>query len=129
MKEKNIILATFATLAELDDALRKLEKAQPRVSDVSILMSHAKSLVDVGLEPEVRLEGAASGGTIGGAFGGLLGGLSAVGTVAIVSPSLLVMGPIVATLAGAGLGALLGGISGGLIGLGVSEAEDERFER
>jgi hypothetical protein len=59
----------------------------------------------------------------GGLFGGIVGGLVGVGSIALPGLGLLVAGPLIAALAGAGAGGAAGTFLGGLIGLGVSESE------
>ena len=74
-------------------------------------------------------EGAATGGAIGTAIGATLGAILAIGTsVAIPGLGLVVAGPIVAGLAGAGAGAISGGLLGGLIGLGIPESDAKAYE-
>jgi uncharacterized membrane protein len=55
--------------------------------------------------------------------------LAGIGALAIpgVGP-LIAAGPIMATLAGAGVGGAIGGITGALVGLGIPEYEAKRYE-
>ena len=73
-------------------------------------------------------QGVGVGGSIGTAVGATLAAIAAVGT-SIVIPGLnvIVAGPIVATLAGAGAGAVAGGMVGGLIGLGIPEPVSKAY--
>ena len=74
-------------------------------------------------------EGATTGTISGATMGGILGWLAGIGSLAIpgVGP-FIAAGPIMATLAGAGLGGALGGLTGALIGAGIPEYEAKRFE-
>ena len=78
-------------------------------------------------------EGAATGATIGGVLGAIAAGLVAAGLIVVPGVSLVVAGPIVATLAGLGAGAAAGGLTGALVGLGIPEHEakfyNEEIER
>jgi hypothetical protein len=73
-------------------------------------------------------EGVAVGATTGGAVGALVAGLTAVGTIATGGTGLLVAGPVVAALAGAGAGAAGGSILGGLVGASIPEHEIKHYE-
>ena len=75
-------------------------------------------------------EGAAAGATVGGVLGAVAAGLLATGTVvATGGAGLLIAGPLVAALAGAGAGGATGGILGGLIGLGVPDNHVKSYEK
>lgn len=74
-------------------------------------------------------EGAGKGSAIGGAVGAIAGVLAAVGT-SLVIPGLgiVLAGPIVAGLAGAGAGGITGGIIGALVGSGIPEERARLYE-
>ena len=75
------------------------------------------------------LEGAGTGSAIGGTAGAIIGALAAIGTsVALPGLGLLVAGPLVAGLAGAGAGGLTGGLVGALIGSGIPEDRAKEYE-
>jgi hypothetical protein len=74
-------------------------------------------------------EGMGIGGAIGTAVGATLGAIVAIGTsIAVPGLGLIVAGPLVAGLAGAGAGAVTGGVLGGLIGLGIPESNARAYE-
>lgn len=73
-------------------------------------------------------EGASTGGITGGILGALVGGLSLVGSIALPGAGLLVAGPIIGALTGAGIGGATGSLVGGLIGAGIPEHEAKYFE-
>jgi hypothetical protein len=101
--------------------------------DVTLMMSDetrqthfATTEADAGSK---ATEGAGVGAGIGGAIGAVLAGAAAVGT-SLVLPGfgLVVAGPIVAALAGAGAGGLAGGLVGTLIGAGIPAERVAHFE-
>jgi uncharacterized protein YjbJ (UPF0337 family) len=74
-------------------------------------------------------EGAGTGSAIGGTLGAIIGGIAAIGTsVALPGIGLIVAGPIVAALTGAGAGGLTGGLVGALIGSGIPEDRAREYE-
>lgn len=61
--------------------------------------------------------------------GAIIGAVAAVGTaIAIPGLGLVIAGPIVAALAGAGAGGATGGLIGALIGWGIPEETVKRYE-
>jgi hypothetical protein len=74
-------------------------------------------------------EGAGKGSAIGGTVGAIAGVVAAIGT-SLVIPGLgiVLAGPIVAGLAGAGAGGITGGIVGALIGSGIPEKRAKLYE-
>jgi hypothetical protein len=74
-------------------------------------------------------QGVGVGGVIGTAVGAALGAIAAIGTnIALPGLGLIVAGPVVAGLAGAGAGAVSGGLIGGLVGLGIPESNARAYE-
>lgn len=75
------------------------------------------------------MEGAGTGSAIGGTLGAIVGGIAAIGTnVLLPGLGLIVAGPIVAALAGAGAGGLTGGLVGALVGSGIPEEHARQYE-
>lgn len=77
-------------------------------------------------------EGAVTGGVVGGGLGALIAGLTATGSVAVIAgtggiAAPLVVGPLVAALAGLGAGAAAGGIVGALVGAGIPKEKAEAY--
>lgn len=74
-------------------------------------------------------EGAGLGSAIGGTLGAIAGVVAALGT-AVLIPGLgvVVAGPILAGLAGAGAGGITGGLIGALVGLGIPEEKARDYE-
>src|ERR1700760_720882 len=69
----------------------------------------------------------AIGAGTGGVIGALLAGLTMAGAVVIPGVSLLVVGPLVAALTGAGAGAAVGGLTGALAAAGISAVEASKY--
>ena len=104
-------------------------------NDVNLLMSdetRKKHFTDDGRETELgnkALEGAGTGAAIGGGVGATLAAIAAIGTsVALPGLGLVVAGPLLAGLAGAGAGGATGGIIGALIGAGIPEERVKQYE-
>lgn len=76
------------------------------------------------------MEGLAIGGAMGGVIGGTLAAIAAIGTN-IVFPGLglVLAGPLVAGMAGAGVGSISGGLLGALVGWGIPEERAKIYER
>jgi hypothetical protein len=75
------------------------------------------------------MEDAGKGAAIGGTLGAIIGGIAAIGTsVVLPGLGLVVAGPLVAALTGAGAGGLTGGLIGALVGHGVPEEHATEYE-
>jgi hypothetical protein len=123
-----------------DDAERAynslLERGYSR-DEISVLMSKDTRDTHFGdVDKEDRsdlgnkaMEKAGIGSAIGGTAGAIIGAIAAIGTaVAIPGLGLVVAGPIVAGLTGAGAGGLTGGIIGALVGSGIPKERAEMYE-
>jgi hypothetical protein len=102
--------------------------------DVNLMMSdetRKKHFTD-GRETELgskAAEGAGKGAAIGGGIGATLAAIAAIGTsVALPGLGLIVAGPLLAGLAGAGAGGATGGVIGALIGAGIPEERVKEYE-
>jgi hypothetical protein len=74
------------------------------------------------------MEKAGVGSAIGGTAGAIVGAIAAIGTsVAIPGLGLVVAGPLVAALTGAGAGGLTGGLIGALVGSGIPKERAEVY--
>src|SRR5215470_4678448 len=109
-----------------ENAVNALREAGFRNTDISALLPDNEGTKDFAHEKNTKApEGTATGAILGGGLGWLAG----IGALAI--PGLgpfIAAGPIMATLAGAGVGGALGGITGALIGMGIPEYEAKRYE-
>ena len=74
-------------------------------------------------------KGAGVGGTIGATAGAIAAAIAAVGTSLVVPGlGLVIAGPAVAALAGAGAGGVAGGILGALVGWAIPEERVKHYE-
>jgi len=127
---KNSAFGIFSDRASLERCVDLLKQRGFRGSDISVLMSSKDETRSFAHENSTKSPEAATVGATGGlALGGALGWLVGIGTVAIpgIGP-FVAAGPILATIAGAGIGGTLGGVAGALIGLGIPEYEAKRYE-
>ena len=131
MSDKNkVVLGIYKTRAAVEGAISALKMDGFFMNDISVLMPDSPGSQDFAHTKGTKApEGAATGASTGAVIGGTLGLLAGIGALAIpgVGP-LIAAGPIMATLAGAGIGGSVGGVSGALIGLGIPEYEAKRYE-
>ena len=124
-----VITALYETPNRAAQAVQALEAEGVPGEDISLLIGDNFDRDAFAVKTKSKAaEGVAVGATSGAAIGALVGGLTAVGTIATGGAGLLVAGPIVAALAGAGTGAAAGGALGGLVGAGVPEHEVKHYE-
>lgn len=127
---RKVVLGIFQTRKEIEKAIDSLKIDGFLMTDISVLLpdktgsqnfAHVKGTK----APEVAATGATSGALIGGTLG-LLVGLGVL-TIPGIGP-FIAAGPLVASLAGAGVGGAIVGVSGALIGLSIPKYEAKRFE-
>jgi hypothetical protein len=124
-----IITAVFDTHPNAAAALESLVSYGFASSEISFVASDEFDVDTFGVEIHSKLaEGAAIGAGTGGAIGAVVAGLTLVGAVATGGAGLVVAGPLIAALAGAGAGAAGGSVLGGLIGLAIPEHEVKHYE-
>jgi hypothetical protein len=120
----------YRTQADVEYAIDLLRAEGFRQTDISVLLPENQGTKDFAIEKNTKApEGTATGATTGAVVGGALGWLAGIGALAIpgVGP-LIVAGPMLAALTGAGVGGAIGGIGGALIGMGIPEYEAKRYE-
>jgi hypothetical protein len=130
MAKNKAVFGIYSTQAGVENAVGMLREQSFSSSDVAVLLPESVSNREVRTVKATKApEGATAGGGSGAVLGGVLGWLAGIGTLAIpgVGP-LIAAGPIVVTLAGAGVGGAVGGLAGALIGLGIPEYEAKRYE-
>lgn len=126
---KKVITALFEDPTDAARAIDDLMDRGVDSSDISVLASDPTVRDTFAVESHSKLpEGAAIGAGIGGAVGALVAGFTAVGSLVVPGVGLLVAGPMLAALAGAGAGAAGGGVLGGLVGWAIPETEVHFYE-
>lgn len=125
-----VVFGIYPSRASIERAIETLKEAGFRTSDVSVLMPEGSLNDDLATTKQTKApEGAAAGAGTGLLLGGALGWL--IGADALVVGGLaplIAAGPLIASLAGAGVGSAIGSLTGGLLGLGIPEYEAKRFE-
>src|SRR5258705_5983162 len=119
--KKVAVFGIYSTRAAVENATDSLVKGGFPTSDISVLLPESLGgSKEMGTEKATKApEGAAAGVTTGGVIGDTLGLLAGVGVLAI--PGLgpfIAAGPIMASLAGAGVGRAAGRGTRGLIRTG-----------
>lgn len=130
MTKSTAVFGIFKDRYSVERVVDSLKASGFRNSDISVLFPDNEGSRDFAHEKATKApEGATTGASTGAVLGGALGWLVGVGSLAIpgVGP-FIAAGPIMATLAGAGIGGAVGGIAGGLIGMGIPEFEAKRYE-
>jgi uncharacterized protein YjbJ (UPF0337 family) len=129
------MMGSFNDRSSAEKAYGSLKERGYTEDDVNILMSDEARNKHFSDYPNTELgnkalEGAGTGSAIGGTIGAVLAGIAAIGTsVALPGLGLIVAGPLVAALAGAGAGGLTGGLVGALVGYGIPEEEAQKYEQ
>jgi len=131
MSSKNTaVFGIYATPGSAEAAVDYLTARGFTNASISVLLPDDESTKAFAHEKSTKApEGTTTGATTGGVIGGTLGLLAGIGALAIpgVGP-LIAAGPIMATLAGAGVGGAVGGLVGALVGMGIPEYEAKRYE-
>ncbi len=129
------VTGTFTDRESAERAYNSLGSRGYDKDDVNVMMSdetRRRYFSDDDANTEFgskAMEGAGIGGAIGGTAGGILGAILALGTNAIVPGlGIVVAGPLLAGLAGAGAGGLTGGIIGALVGSGIPEERAKLYD-
>lgn len=124
------VFGIFHSREEVENCVDTLKVRGFRGEDISVLMPSIQSSKEFSEEKSTKApEGAAAGASSGLVLGGALGWLVGAGALAIpgIGP-FVAAGPILASIAGAGIGGTVGGITGALIGYGIPEHEAKRYE-
>lgn len=133
--ESKYLTGLFRDRESTEGAYQTLRDRGYEADDINVMMSDEtrdKYYVD-GSSTEIgskAAEGATAGGVIGGTLGAIIGGVAAIGTsVLLPGLGLVVAGPLVAALVGAGAGSATGGLVGAMIGWGIPEATANVYEK
>lgn len=133
--DHGMLTGMFRDRESTEHAYNTLHERGYTKDDINIVMSdetrkkHFSSKV---IETELgtkAAEGAGKGSAIGGTVGAIAGVLAAIGTSMIIPGlGIVIAGPIVLGLAGAGAGGITGGIIGALVGSGIPEERAKLYE-
>jgi hypothetical protein len=134
-QEEGTITGVFRNREDADRAYESLINKGYSADEIIVLMSdethnlHYKDRELVTDSGNKTMEKAGVGSAIGGTVGAIVGGIAAIGTsIALPGLGLIIAGPIIAALTGAGAGGLTGGLIGGLIGAGISKEHAKVYE-
>ena len=114
----------------MDRAIDVLRRAGFRHTDLSVLIPENEGTKDLAFKKGTKApEGTAAGATAGAVLGGMLAWLVSSGVVTIPGlETLIVIGQVLAVLAGVGAGGVAGGLAGALIGFTAPKYEAKRYE-
>lgn len=129
-KGNKVVFGIFDTRMSVERAVDELKLRGFRQEDISVLLPNAEGSKNFAHEKGTKApEGATTGAASGLVVGGTLGWLAGIGMLAIpgIGP-FIAAGPLLASLAGAGIGGTVGGLGGALIGFGIPEYEAKRYE-
>ncbi len=131
-QESGILTGLFNDRESTEGAYRSLRDRGYEDSEINVIMSDQtrdKYYSDNSELGSKAAEGAGIGGTIGGTLGAIIGGVAAIGTnVLLPGVGLVVAGPLVLGLVGAGAGGAAGTLAGALIGWGIPEDRAKVYE-
>jgi hypothetical protein len=134
--EKRVLTGMFRDRSSAENAYNSLHERGYSKDEINLIMSKETREKDYD-EKETEqteigtkaAEHAGKGSAIGGTVGAIVGVIAAIGTsVAIPGLGILVAGPLVAGLVGAGAGGVAGGLIGALVGSGIPEARAKLYE-
>jgi hypothetical protein len=136
--KKKIVTAVFRDRFDAERAFDYLHAKGYTDAEINVLMSdRTRSTFYPTSQKEenkhdagtMATEGMGVGGAIGTAVGATLGAILAIGTtVALPGLGLIVAGPLVYGLTGAGAGAVAGGLVGTLVGAGITEQNAQAYD-
>lgn len=128
-----MMTALFTDWSDAEAAYKELLDRGFTQDQINLVMSDETRSKYAGQKTQLgtkAAEGTGVGAAIGGAVGAILAAIATVGTsIAIPGLGIVVAGPIVAALAGAGAGGATGGLIGALVGYGIPEETVKRYEQ
>lgn len=136
---KKMLIGMFKNRDDAEMAFEDLIKLGYDKKEVNLLMSDGtrekyyskkkNESLDTSLGNKAA-EGAGTGTVIGGTIGAIAGAIAAIGTTLLVPGlGIVIAGPILAGLAGAGAGGITGGLIGALVGAGIPEDKASLYEK
>lgn len=129
MAKINYVFGTYESRSAVESAVRGFKDAGFPGSEVSVILPEKRGSKEMVNESGTKAPQSASiapGSGIGGALGWLVG----LGAVTLPGLGLVIaVGPLVATLAGAGIGGPSGSFAESLVALGMSEVSATHYEQ
>jgi hypothetical protein len=128
------VTAVFQSSKDADSAFDALILRGFTPNDISVVMSDSthkqyKSTENSGQEKTHAVDDAGRGALLGGATGGIATAIAAISTnLALPGLGLLVVGPLLAGVAGAVAGGVAGGTIGAIVGSGFPKEEADYYE-
>ena len=114
---EQVLLAYFAGRGDAAGALARLIGEGISHDAIRMLPKRVRHLDDLGVRPASRLpEGAALGALLGCGLGAVAGAFAAAGSLVFPELGVVLAGPLVSALAGAGAAGFLGVTVGALVG-------------
>lgn len=124
------IVGIFDSAPLANQAIEELLNAGLTKDDISLVMSD-KAKTNFSAATKDTDDRAIVDSAIGAGTGGILGAIAAsmtmVGALVIPGAQLLVAGPLIALITGAGAGAAVGGLAGALSAYGISAVESAKY--
>ena len=133
-KQRPIVTGMFRDRDSAERAYQSSTAHGYGTKDINLAMSEdtRKRYFSDGAETELgnkAAEGAGVGGAVGTTVGAIAAAIAAVGTSLVIPGlGLVIAGPAVAALAGAGAGGVAGGLIGALVGWGIPEERVKHYE-
>lgn len=134
--ETGMMTGMFSDRESTENAYNTLHERGYSKDDVNLIMSDetrkkhysGDNVKDTEIGTKAA-ESAGKGSAIGGSIGAVAGIIAAIGTSLVIPGlGLIIAGPVVAGLVGAGAGGITGGLIGALVGSGVPEARAKLYE-
>jgi hypothetical protein len=130
MSKSYHVIGVYKTRQGATNAIEHLVREGFPRDNISMLLSEEARKKWFAVDEHTKaVQGAAVGGIAGGALGAVLMGLTAAGTVVVPGIGLVISGPLLAALTGAGAGGAAGTAVGSLVGLGIPEREVKHISR
>jgi hypothetical protein len=135
VQERPMLYGMFADKEGAENAYNAMFERGYDSQEINLVMSdetRTKNFMEEGPVTDMGNKasaGLATGSTIGGTIGAIVGAIAAIGTgLLIPGLGIIIAGPILAGLAGAGAGGIAGGMIGALIGVGIPEEKAKIYE-
>jgi hypothetical protein len=128
----NRVTAIFASSKDADEAYDSLIQRGYTKEEISVVMTeatHQRFRNESNGNTTHAADDAGRGALLGGATGGIVAAIAAISTnLALPGLGLVLVGPVLAGLAGAAAGGVVGGTIGAIVGNGYPKEEADYYE-